>query len=105
MLQAARTVNALDPTIVESPSKARLQQLIRMLNVFVAGGGRSRDFVGKMEGEFAECGLDDDDRLSDLKTALAMFGAGDRAADEKMLADECRYALRLIQETPGNSPR
>jgi hypothetical protein len=75
-----------------------------MLNAFVAGGDRSREFVGKMEGEFADCGLDDDDRFSDLKIALAMFGAGDQAADEKMLGDECRYALRLIQETPGNLP-
>ena len=71
-----------------------------MMGAFVAGEGRSRDFVGKLEGEFAACGLDDDDQFSDLQMALAMFGAGRPEADEKMLADECRYALRLLKERP-----
>ncbi len=85
---------------MESPSKTRYQHLIRMMDAFVAGEGTSRDFVGEMEGEFVACGLDDDDQFSDLQLALAMFGAGDREPDEKMLAGECRYALRVLRERP-----
>ena len=42
--------------------------------------------------------LDEDERFQDLQLALAMFGAGEREADEKMLAGECKYALRLLRE-------
>ena len=72
-------------------------KLIQMVEAFIAGASRSRDFVSQMEGEFAASGLDDDERFSDLQHALAMFGAGSREDDEKMLADECRYALRLLR--------
>lgn len=85
---------------MESASKARCQQLIQLMEIFIAGDGRSRDFVSKMEGEFAACGLDDDERFGDCQMALAMFGAGSRDQDEKMLASECRYALRLLREEP-----
>jgi hypothetical protein len=51
-----------------------------------------------MEGEFATSDLDNDERFSDLQYALAMFGASDREYDEKMLAEECKYALRLLRE-------
>jgi len=74
-------------------------KLIQMIDAFISGENRSRDFVGQMEGEFAASGLDDDERFSDLQHALAMFGAGSREDDEKVLADECRYALRLLRET------
>jgi hypothetical protein len=84
---------------METASKIKCQQLIQMMDAFVAGESRSRDFVGKMEGEFATSGLDDDERFSDLQLALAMFGAGDREDDEKMLAGECRYALRILKES------
>ena len=83
---------------METPSTAQYQQLVRMMDAFIAGEGRSRDFVKKMEDKFATCGLDDDDQFSDLQLALAMFGAGDREADEKMLVGECRHALRLLRE-------
>jgi hypothetical protein len=83
---------------MESPSI--YQPLIRMMNAFVEGEDRSRDFVGRMEGEFVACGLEADDEFKDLLLALAMFGAGDREPDEKVLADECRYALRLLREKP-----
>jgi hypothetical protein len=53
-----------------------------------------------MEAEFVAWGLDDDEQFRGLKLALAMFGAGDREADEKVLAGECRYALRLLREKP-----
>jgi len=51
-----------------------------------------------MESEFAASPLDADERFKDLQLALAMFGAADREADEKMLAGECKYALRLLGE-------
>lgn len=76
----------------------KYQKLITMMETFVSGHGRSRDFVRQMEGEFATSDLDDDERFSDLQLALAMFGAADREADEKLLASECKYALRLLRE-------
>ena len=69
-----------------------------MMEAFVVGQSRSRDFVRQLEGEFATSDLDDDERFSDLQLALAMFGAGGREADEKMLAGECKYALRVLRE-------
>ena len=74
--------------------------MVRMMDAFVAGEGRSPNLVGMMEAEFVAWGLDDDEQFRGLKLALAMFGAGDREADEKVLAGECRYALRLLREKP-----
>ena len=76
----------------------KYQKLIAMMEAFVSGQSRSRDFVTGMEGEFAASDLDDDERFSDLQLALAMFGASDREYDEKMLAGECHYALRVLRE-------
>ena len=76
----------------------KYQKLITMMEAFLSGQSRSRDFVRQMEGEFATSDLDDDERFSDLQLALAMFGASDREYDEKMLAGECKYALRLLRE-------
>ena len=72
--------------------------MVRMMDAFVAGEGRSRDLVGMMEAEFVAWGLDNDEQFRGLKAALMMFGAGDRDADEKVLADECRYVLRLLRK-------
>jgi hypothetical protein len=69
-----------------------------MMEAFVSGQSRSRDFIKQMESEFAISDLDDDERFSDLQLALAVFGAADREADEKMLAGECKYALRVLRE-------
>ena len=82
---------------MESPT-TKYQKLIGMMEAFVAGQSRSREFVEQMEGEFATGDLDDDERFSDLQLALAMFGASDREYDEKMLTGECKYALRLLRE-------
>jgi hypothetical protein len=79
---------------------AKYQKLMTMMEAFVSGQSRSRDFVKQMEGEFATGELADDDRFSDLQLALAMFGASDREHDEKMLAGECNYALRVLREAP-----
>ena len=79
-------------------TSAKYQKLIVMMEAFVAGQNRSRDFVREMEGEFGMSDLDDDERFSDLQLALAMFGASDREHDEKMMASECKYALRLLKE-------
>jgi hypothetical protein len=76
----------------------KYQKLIGMLEAFVAGQNRSRDFVSQMEGEFATSDLDDDGRFGGLRYALAMFGASDREYGEKMLAEECKYALRILKE-------
>jgi len=83
---------------MEAASKTKYQKLIGMMDAFVSGQCRSRDFVREMEGEFATSDLDDDERFSDLQLALAMFGAADLEADEKMLAGECKYALRVLRE-------
>lgn len=76
----------------------KYQKLVEMMDAFVSGRSRSRDFVGQIEGEFAASPLDEDERFQDLQLALAMFGAGEREADEKMLAGECTYALKLLRE-------
>jgi hypothetical protein len=75
---------------------AKYQRLIEMMDAFVIGRSRSREFVEQIEGEFAASPLDEDDRFRDLQLASAMFGAGDRESDEKALAGECKYALRLL---------
>ena len=74
------------------------QKLIEMMDAFISGRSRSCEFVNRMESEFAASPLDEDERFRDLQLALAMFGAGEREADEKMLAGECKYALRLLRE-------
>jgi hypothetical protein len=83
---------------MESQPAAKYQKLITMMTAFMAGDSRSRsrDFVAQMEAEFIATGLDADERFSDLELALAMFGASDREADEKMLVGECRYVLRVL---------
>jgi hypothetical protein len=57
-----------------------------------------REVVGQMEAEFAATDLDGDERFKYLQLAFAMFGAGDRAQDEQVLASECRYTLRILRE-------
>jgi hypothetical protein len=68
-----------------------------MMDAFVAGECRSPDLVGMIEAEFVAWALDGDEQFRGLKLAIRMFGAGDREADEKVLAGECRYALRLLR--------
>jgi len=85
---------------MQSASKAKYQKLIRMLEAFIAGESTSHEFVREMDGEFWACELNEDDRFSDLLMALDMFGvpAKDFGYDQKMLASECRYALRLLNK-------
>jgi hypothetical protein len=85
---------------MELSSKARCPELVRMMDAFVAGKDRSRDLVGMMEAEFVAWGLEDNEQFRDLKFAIRMFGVGDREANEKRLAGECRYAVRLLREKP-----
>ena len=87
---------------MESPTDNRYQNLLRMLEAFVAGEDRSLRFVRAMDAEFWANGLNEDDRFSDLLMALDMFGvpAKDFGCDEKTLAAECRYALRLLRDSP-----
>ena len=82
---------------MSSPS-VQHRELIEALEAFVSGSRRSYDDVRRMEGLFATSPLDDDPRFSDLQSALALFGAAEREHDERMLASECRYALRLLHE-------
>ena len=84
---------------MESTPNNRYQKLVRMLEAFVAGEDRSFQFVREMDGEFWASGLNEDDRFSDLLMALDMFGvpAKDFGCDEKALASECQYALRLLK--------
>jgi hypothetical protein len=83
---------------MEFPSGAKYQKLIGMMEDFVSGQSRSRDFVCEMESEFATSDLDDDERFNDLQLALAMIGAADHEHEQKMLVGECEYALRLLRE-------
>jgi hypothetical protein len=83
---------------MEAASKSKYQKLIVMMDAFVSGQSRSRDLVGQMEGEFATSDLDEDERFSELQLALAMFGAAEREQDEKALASECKYTLKLLRE-------
>jgi len=82
----------------------KYQKLIEMMDAFVNGRSRSREFVGQIEGEFAASPLDEEERFRDLQLALAMFGVGEREADEKMLAGECKHALRLLREETRGGP-
>ena len=82
---------------MSSPS-IQYRELIEAMEAFVSGSRRSRDYVRHMEGLFATSPLDEDERFSDLQSALALFGAGEREHDERMLASECRYTLRLLHE-------
>ena len=88
---------------MSSPS-IQCRELIEAMEAFVSGSRRSRDDVKRMEDLFATSPLDDDQRFSDLQLALALFGAGGREHDERMLASECRYALRLLHENVAGSP-
>ncbi len=75
------------------------RELAEVMEAFVSGSGRTLSDVRRMEGLFATSPLDNNDRYSDLQSAMALFGAGDREHDERMLASECRYALRLLHES------
>ena len=88
------------PASMETVPKAKYQKLIGMMDAFVSGQNRSRNFVSEMEGEFATSDLDEDERFTDLQLVPAMFGASDQEPDEKMLTGKCRYALRLLKEEP-----
>jgi len=87
---------------MESASTTKYQKLIRMMEAFVSGESTSQEFVGEMDSEVWSCGLNEDDRFSDLLTALDMFGVPreDFGTDEKTLASQCRYALRLLKDEP-----
>jgi hypothetical protein len=74
------------------------REFVEAMERFIAGASRSRDDVRRMESLLAASLLDDDPRFSDLQSALALFGAGEREHDERMLASECRYALKLLRE-------
>lgn len=81
-------------------STAKYQKLIRMMETFVSGVSTSHQFVRELDDEFWACGLNADDRFSDLLTALDMFGVPreDFGTDEKTLASEFQNALRLLRD-------
>jgi len=87
---------------MESASKTKYQKFITMLESFFSDQNTSLQFVREMDGEFWACGLNEDDRFSDLLMALDMFGVPreDFGSDEKTLASQCRYALRLLKDEP-----
>ncbi len=73
-----------------------------MVEEFVSGESTSPEFVREMDSEFWSCGLNEDDRFSDLLMALDMFGVPREAfgTDTKTLVSQCRYALRLLRNQP-----
>lgn len=74
-----------------------LQKLVSMIERFVAGDCRTRDFVRDLESCFAACEFDDAEEFADLQLALATFGYGSQRYDEDVLERECRYALRMLK--------
>jgi hypothetical protein len=82
-----------------SVSTTKFQQLIQMMEIFVSGENTSLEFVRQMDAEFWACGLNEDDRLSDLMMALDMFGVPPEGfgTDPKELASECQYALKILK--------
>ena len=85
---------------MEPASQNKYQKLIQMMETFVSGETASHDFVRQMDAEFWASGLNEDERFWDLLYALDMFGVPkeDLGYDQKMLASECRYALRILKD-------
>jgi len=85
---------------MKSASPTKFQRLIQMMEAFVSGESTSPDFVKQMDSEFWACGLNEDERFSDLMTALDLFGVPREnfGSDTKTLASECRYALRILTD-------
>ncbi len=75
-----------------------LQKLVTMIERFVVGDCRTRDFVRDLESCFAACEFDDTDELADLQLALAVFGASSRQQDEDALERECQHALKILDK-------
>lgn len=63
---------------------------------FLSCGSKSKSFVSELEGEFAKCGMDTDERFINLQHALAMFGNSTSENDQEMLATEIRNALSIL---------
>ena len=84
---------------MNSAEKSRGGELVQMVEAYLAGNGRTRDFIREMEGKFAASGLDGDDRFSDLQYALAMFGARTSEHDEELLARACQSSVDLLRQT------
>lgn len=83
---------------MNSSEKTNCGDLIAMIESFTIGEERSLDFIRQMEGKFSSSGLDNDDKLSDLQYALAMFGAADREYDEKFLFRACQNAIGILRQ-------
>ena len=76
--------------------KSKIDQFVKSIDQFISGSRRGTIFVREIEGSFAEL-FDNDDRLSNLQYALAMFGAGDSSdSDENMLIKELVWAKEII---------
>jgi hypothetical protein len=73
-----------------------------MMEAFVSGENASSEFVKLMDTEFWACGLNEDERFSDLMMALDMFGVQpeDFGSEQKTLANQCRYALKVLKGEP-----
>lgn len=73
-----------------------------MMEAFVSGENTSLQSVSEMEAEFGACGLVEDDRFHDLMMALDLFAVLPKdfgyGCDPKHLANECRYALKVLSD-------
>jgi hypothetical protein len=83
------------------------QKFIDMLEAFVAGTKRSREFVREIDEEFYACGLHEEDELHGLQLALDLFGVpkGQYGYDEAELSAECRGALVHLRKKPIQPPQ
>jgi hypothetical protein len=72
-----------------------VDQLIRLMQAFLAGATSLED-AATLEGEFARCGLDDDETYSDLQYALAMYRGPGHEDSLQALRRECKWAIEQL---------
>ncbi len=78
------------------PQISQFSELIRMLESFIDGKDQARGtiFVREIESEFARLGLDDEEELSDLQHAFAMYRGHEE--DIRDLKSEATFAVRRL---------
>jgi hypothetical protein len=79
---------------MSSTPQNEYQTLAAMLEAFVSGQQRSREYIQSLETEFARH-VDEDSRFEDLQYALAMYDG--HSANVELLLTASRNALRQLK--------
>jgi hypothetical protein len=76
----------------------QIDRVVALLQRFVSGEDRSKQFAGELEGEL-DATFPDDARFEDLVLALASYqpGGGDHLYDEGLILPLVRQALERAQ--------